>query len=369
LPLLASSIPGGILQITTTNIVGGVAIPVVNFVPVSIISTTNFPGAQSVDTGEHPGYRVTLGAWLDAEQRWGLEGGYYDLERRTSSFNVNNSNQLSQINIDTGLSSTILIAAPGGGAVQIAQPVFFPRQALAQTRGSFATELWGAEVNALYKSCYFGPTLFTTLAGFRYNEFEEQVALGNNVTLFRPANIPADLPGTNFPASISFSTLDLIRTHNQFFGAQVGLEMDTQCAGFFFNGRIKCAFGGVRQEANVLGATVVTGTALPINSSGGLLSGPGDPRQVSRTRFATLPELNLKVGYQFGPYVRCFLGYDALYMQHVARPGGQTDFAQLNTQINVAATTAQVNVFQPVIRLRDQDVWIQGFNAGVEFRY
>ena len=84
---------------------------------------------------------------------------------------------------------------------------------------------------------------------------------------------------------------------------------------------------------------------------------------------AVVPELNLKLGYQFNSAIRAYVGYDYLYLQHVIRPGTLSTLSQSNTEVTVAGTTNTINVSQPVIRLRDQDVWVQGINLGVEFRY
>ena len=102
---------------------------------------------------------------------------------------------------------------------------------------------------------------------------------------------------------------------------------------------------------------------------GGLFSGPSNQGVFERTRVSFIPEVNVKLGCEVGNSLRAWVGYDALYMQHVVRPGQQVSFTDIRTQLQVANTSTSFGVTQPVTILKDLDVWVQGLNFGVEVRY
>ena len=84
---------------------------------------------------------------------------------------------------------------------------------------------------------------------------------------------------------------------------------------------------------------------------------------------SVVPEANLKVGFAFNNWLRTYVGYDYLYLQHVIRPSTITGTSSVNTQVTVNGSTQTINVTQPAIHFRDQDTWVQGINVGVELRY
>ena len=94
------------------------------------------------------------------------------------------------------------------------------------------------------------------------------------------------------------------------------------------------------------------------------------PAEASRNfeKFSVVPELNLKLGKQCGDWFRLWIGYDALYMQHMIRPAQQTTYTTLLTTVSVGATAENATLTQPTIRFHDMDVWVQGLNFGVDSR-
>ncbi len=365
LPALVSTVPAGVIPVTTIQ----QGVQVNNLLPVSIVNTPSFPSTRSLDLGEQVGVRATIGVNFGAEKEWGLELGGFVLEQGSKNFSLSSQNNSNPFVINTGLNNILVVGTPNGGAIQVTQPVVFPRQANSFVSGDFKSQLWGADLNVTRRGCYYGPIMFSALTGVRYTELEESTSVTNVVTLTKPAGA-TDPAGTNFPDPLNFTTFDSIKVQNQFFGPQVGVEMDTACGGFFFNARAKVALGGMRQQLTVLGVTNFAGTGAGLtNAAGGLLSGPGDQGSQSRTRVACIPEINFKAGYQIGQAIRVHIGYDAMYLQHVVRPGGQTALASLDTQVSVAGSTQTIAVTQPVINMRDLDVWVQGINAGLEIRY
>ena len=82
--------------------------------------------------------------------------------------------------------------------------------------------------------------------------------------------------------------------------------------------------------------------------------------------FTVVPELQLKLGYDFTPTVRLTFGYDVIYWSRVARPGEQVDLA-----VNTSQASGQPLVGAPVPRFvfHETDLWVQGISVGGEWRF
>src|SRR5262249_17740704 len=147
-----------------------------------------------------------------------------------------------------------------------------------------------------------------------------------------------------------------------------------KCGAFFLYARAKLALGDMHQVAQPNGATQIINPdprTLPASTTtpGGILSSPGDVGRISRDRFAYLPELNLKLGYQFTSWLRAYVGYDALLIGHAARAGDSSTINPINSNVSVAGSSSTASVAQPTFRFRDSDVWAQGLTFGMEVRY
>lgn len=377
LPPVTTLVPAGLALIegtdTTVSGVTGVEQTQTNLfsVPIFVLSDPGIPNANSVDMGDHNGARLTFGWWLDDEQDLGIEVGGFWLEKLTQRFSANTSNINNQFNLDTGVQDRTFILGIDGQATLIsAASIVIPAEAIADLNATITEQLWGAEVNFRSGGYRLGPWTFGCLGGVRYINLKEELNIVNNVTIIEvdPANAAA-LPDSGV-LPLAFSSVDSIRAQNHIVAPQIGLEVEGQAYSCFFNARAKVAAGVNFQTIDVSGtSTVTTQVGGTQNNVGGLLSGSGDQGEHNRTRFSCVPELNLKVGYQVGDALRLYIGYDALYMQHVVRTGQQVDFTSLTTQIQVANSSAQVGVRQPVIVPRDLDVWVQGASFGFEVRY
>src|SRR5439155_3438174 len=186
---------------------------------------------------------------------------------------------------------------------------------------------WGAELNA--RATDAGVRALGGLLGFRYLDFHEDLEVRDSVRLFLPPGFTdtngVGLPlNTNLPADLRFATLDVVRTYNHFYGAQVGYDLDTAVGRLVLSSRGKVALG-VMQQTVTIGSvsTLPNGAEVP----GGLLSSPLDVGKHNRNQIAVVPEIDLKVGYRITPHVCAYLGYDFLYISSVVRPGDQTSLS------------------------------------------
>jgi hypothetical protein len=245
-------------------------------------------------------------------------------------------------------------------------PAFLVRQVNADLVGTETSRLWGAELNA---RCASGSLAgVSTFAGFRYFNFREDLGVLDTVQLFLPTTISAGSGnsfGTNL-GNLQYSTADRIATHNEFYGSQVGFDLDLPIHRLVIDLHTAVALGVMHQSADVFGANVQSGGAP---APGGLLSGPLDNGTHSRNIISWVPEIDAKVGYMLTPWARVYVGYDFMYLWNVLRPSEQTGFSTAGATITVAGGPTPVTVTQPAFQFKGSDVWVQGVNFGVELRF
>jgi hypothetical protein len=387
LPPLAAAVPFGLLQVTTQNVIEntqgqviGLQPPTTTLTDFRLASTSTLAGGNSVDLGEQFGARFTVGAWLDPEESLGLEGTAFYITRRTDGFSSTTGNSINQSTF--ALPATTDVFVQTTTITQTTPPLvtttntltnsftaFIVRQATNAVVGTASTEMWGAELNARCASPSLGAV--SGLVGFRYLDFRENLQIHDSTQLFLPAgftdtNQLGQPLNTNLPANLTFTTADAIRTRNQFYGGQIGLDLDMLVGRFLADIRAKAALGVMHETVNIFGASSLPDGTL---AAGGLLSSPLDQGSHSRNQIAFVPEINVKLGYQITPGLRAYVGYDFLWLSEVVRPGEQTGISTSGVTAAVAGTTQQITVNQPSFRFKTSDVTINGFNVGMEFRY
>jgi hypothetical protein len=345
-------------------------------------------GANSTNFGDLNGARFTVGYWFDQDQTWGVEAMVYGLERGRDAFSAVQSIPSNQLFINTGFTrSLFLLNADGSRTLQNTFPVLIIRQADSAVTGTSGVNLYGGELNSRCVGLRYGCVDFGGLLGVRYLEVRDDLAVFNQVHLFRPD--PATFPivigeGTeSLSNDVTYSTSDRIRAYNHFYGVQVGADMDAKFGSWFTYLRLKLAAGPNFQTAQVDSLTNINNNNVPLpvanattvtvpptrTAFGGLLAGPADYGRHTRTRFSVLPELNLKVGYQFTSWLRGYVGYDGLFLTNVARAGNLSSISTINTNVQIAGTPNSVSAAAPAFRWHDQDFWAQGFNVGFQIAY
>jgi len=363
LPSMASSQAAGVINVGA----GGAT----TMLPVFVQQSAGLPGSDSQGRGDHSGGRFTAGYWFDPDQNFGIEASVFFLQPRSSTF-VNSSNNAtgsSLFTVNTGLSVLTSQAIPGlGVSVPTSQPVVFLGQSAGSIAATSTTNLYGGEINARSTCVTFGSARLGGLLGFRELSFNEDLTLAGTGTVSLASSMPNLIAVTNAqgtsPVS-TFSTFDSIRTRNTFYGGQAGVDLFVPCRWFFFQGRVKGAIGAMHEEATVLGLT----TSPSGQFAGGLLSSPGDLGRHTRTKIAFIPEANLKMGVFVTSRLTAFVGYDALYVTDVIRPGDQSRPSSGTTTVTVAGTSNQTSLGQQSFGFAGTHVWAQGFNFGLQFQY
>ncbi len=329
-------------------------------------------GDNKVDYGDYLNvFRLTGGIW-DSERRCGIElsGFIQEAKHEFGDFfaPLNGREVLARPFTDalTGQPTAVLVGLPGvfAGEVHVASQI----------------KMGGAEANLLRSLMYCDRFKLNLLAGVRYLDLSESLDIVSRSTE----------PETGGVAPTVVDIVDSFSTRNQFFGGQLGFQTELRRGRYFMDMTGKVGLGDVNQQLNINGFTNVSlggatvlgplGTsvvplvpagAIGSTTAGGLLALAGNITRENRDRFAYLPELTIKLGYQWTQRISTYVGYNVLYIDKVLRPSEQID-PVINPVFLPVATNQFGNNFgpvRPINTFRETDFWAQGVTFGVSIRY
>jgi hypothetical protein len=315
-------------------------------------------GNENIDYGYFNVFRLTGGLW-DLDRRWGLEASGFIQEAKGEYANflqpvsqivaVGGRQALARPAIDvfTGLPTSLIVGFPGVSTGEI-----FIESRL---------KMGGAEGNLLRSLMYCDRFKFNLLAGVRYIDLDENLAITSRSSDFSidPVN-----PAVR-------DVFDEFATRNEFFGGQVGFQSELRRGRYFADVIGKIGIGNMKQELVVRGFTNTLdvggfGTTLP----GGLLALASNITRTTRDEFAIAPELTVKLGYQWTQRISGYIGYNVLYLNRVLRPGDQID-----PVINPVFLPSSVHFggefgpIRPANTFNETDFWTQGVTFGLAIRY
>jgi hypothetical protein len=333
-----------------------------------LVTVNNIPGAPPVlgmmgtgvaigghgeDYDIRSGGRFTLGFGLPCLGNMGFETTYFFLASRTTSPSVNSGGVPGVGRPFTEVGA--ILSSPGN---QQAQLVAFPGVVAGRVVVAASNDLWGIEANFRNGLCCGCNYRVDFLWGFRH------------LTLTENVNITEDLRNISQPiaGSTSIGVSDRFFTRNEFYGGQVGIDGEYRWRGWFVGGNAKLAAGTMHQHVVIDGTTVFRDGLMPAIVRGGLLALPGtNIGTYNRDTFALVPELGVKLGYNFTEHLRGYVGYDVVYASSVVRPGDQIDTNVNSSFLPRGGSPAGAPL--PRFIFRSTDFWAQGVNFGLEVRY
>jgi hypothetical protein len=224
--------------------------------------------------------------------------------------------------------------------------------------GTTFFRVWGAEANLLRSSGIIGGFKTYVLGGFRTLILDETMNLTGDFTFQEPSPDEPTGPGPEDGRTVHMSTLDIVQTRNQYYGAQVGAGFDWHWYRVTVDALAKFGVGGLAQQVTTGGTTFqsagflepTAGAPLVLRPAatlpGGLLSTTPMTKN-DRVRISVLPELRADLGYQVTNNIRGFVGYNFIWITNVAVVGDQSS----------ASTTGT------------RDLWLQGLDFGVQVRW
>lgn len=329
-------------------------------------STHVLYGGGDFGMGLFTGFDLSGILWRDPDRRIGIELRGILLEQKTNGieeFSDSTGQPLLArpfFNADFGINDSILIS--------------FPNAIAGGVNASALTKLYGAEGNLLwnvYRSCPGDCTLWTFnwLAGFRYLELNEHLSIVQRSTLINGATAAFDQKVYQDPAS--FTIRDDIQALNQFYGGQIGFNGDVRYGRAFFAGSAKLGIGVMHQRLTISGLSAIQDPNTGANSviRGGILANASNMGKFNNDEFALVPEGTVTMGYNWTSWFTTTIGYSALYMDQVIRPGDQ-----VSTTVSSALIVGHPNYGAPATPVANpaftqSHFWAQGVQLGFIFRW
>ncbi len=323
--------------------------------------TTLVAGNQSVDYSATSGFRVGVGGWLGDDMRIGLEanGLYLGPQSANATYGGGSGVVLARPFFDptTRRENSVLIASPGAfaGGMTVAN----------------SAQAWGYEVGPFWRAIQGDRVAVDLITGFRQFQWQESLNIFSSSQLL--AGGTSAFNGFGLGPGAGIVVNDRFGTTSTFYGGNVGARMSFGRGGLFADLTGKVAIGGVSQIVNVDGTTsVVRGGPFVSTATapGGFLASGNYLGRRTDSRFAVLPEGDLKVGYQFTSWLNLFVGYQVLYLSSVARPGDQLTRNIALTQLETSPTFSNRGTRPAAITdVQDHGLWLHGFSFGVTLMY
>jgi hypothetical protein len=249
------------------------------------------------------------------------------------------------------------------GGQETVQFVSLPGVVTGNASTNMTSQLWGIEMNARQK-LLCGPCFWVDmLYGYRHLDLSEGITIGESLIQLNPLG------------NLGINVVDQFHTRNVFNGPQIGIQGEYHFWNRFFVGStFKLAMGDMHEQVSISGLTAYTplpgGQTTTFNT--GILAAGTNVGNHQADRFAVIPEVNLKIGFEINDHWRVWAGYDFLFASSVVRPGDQIDRRLNPSQIPLpppAGVQPLVGVAQPAILFRTTSFWAQGVSCGLQYRW
>jgi hypothetical protein len=313
--------------------------------------TTVLFGNSSVNDGWRSGGRLTAGYWFDPQHRTGIEASFFGLEQASTGFSASSSG--AQIlarpftDATTNLPNSALIGFPGLASGSVA--------ATETSRLYGAGGIYRQEIGSATGS--WGTERFSFLIGYRFLYSSDRLDISST---------SAAAAGGPFPPGFAVTPSDSFRASSSFNGLDLGVAGEFARGPWMLEWRAKVALGANQNEAQVNGSTATTVGGVSTTLPGGLLALSSNIGNTSQTRFAAVPDLALKAGYQFAPGWRVTASYELLYWTGVQRAGGLID-----TTVNPSLLPPPVagGPLRPQAQFDTSSLLAQGFGFGISHEF
>jgi hypothetical protein len=319
--------------------------------------TSTLLGGSTYGTHPHSGGRLTFGYWLDDDGSIGLSFSGFGLASSCAHYFASSlgSPVLARPFFDTTGTSNALIVAGTQTSTGVLDSGWIDVR--------YRADLWGGEANLKALAVDYKRFQLEALAGFRTVGLNEALEINQNSS-------PTDPTFAGTTRLIN----DLFRSESRFYGGQIGASARATSGRWGFDLVTKLALGATQtyvtidgyQNASIMRDGMLIASQSGI-SSGGLLTSPTNIGRYTRSRFSVVPEVGARLEYSLSPCCRLFAGYDLLYWTGVGRPGAQIDFVLSGRgRLNPNPTS---DASHPQFNFSSGDVWVQGVNIGLEFRF
>lgn len=223
------------------------------------------------------------------------------------------------------------------------------------------------------------------LGGFCWLQLQENLTFSANTKT---------VPNVSFPPGF-FNTKDHFKTANNFFGAQLGVQVRYRSCNWLMDITPKVGLGVLNQSVNIHGfGKTLSGNLFysvkgPAHMLGGIFAQPTNIGKFRRNTFAATFETNIRIGYQIASYLEIFLGYNFILISNVARPGDQMNRKINPTRTGLAEVSRETvgigtgpipfgdpgpaevpqGLEKPNFHFKTRLFWTQGLTAGLSLRF
>lgn len=255
-------------------------------------ATTNLYKARDADYGVTHGTRLSFGAWIDEERRWGVEasgtwtpveteGHRIDFPVLPAGFLVFTPFTLESNGPPRNLAIFLSVGAPD----------YFEDR--------FSTQFWSSGVEGLRNFKRTEHWSFTARAGFTFMSLEDDYRHAYYLSVGAP-----------------FVTRDRFNTINRFYGANLGVDIEFKSGRFYALMKPHIALGVNEQQLRIRGASAASGFA---SSDVGIFAARSNLGDHHRARFGAAPGIDLKGGVTINKHLDFKVGYTLTYWTDVIR--------------------------------------------------
>ncbi len=334
--------------------------------------TTILYGNQRVNTGIRPGGRVQGGVWIDRYQTWAVEGSYYTFATQTANY-YQHSVFSGGATTDPILARPFFDDSPGVGAqnsIIVAFPNFvLPPPPIPPTMVNIDGSIQVKETSNIQSAgavLRYAPSLYTNTfrvsfsGGYRYFLLNEGLTI---LAISTPPPFVLPIPLTNPRVEV----FDSFSTRNTFNGGEIGIAGELSGRSrFSLLADTRLALGNMHETLTIDGRTAAIAGPYTASFVGGLLAQPTNIGTFSQDKFALIPQVDVKLGFQVTPALRLTVGYNFTYVSSVLRPGNQIDTTVNLTQF---AGMPLVGPARPAAMMDPTSIWLQGVTAGLDLRF
>jgi hypothetical protein len=311
-------------------------------------------GDREVNGGLRTGGDFEIGYWIDAQHRFALTASCFFVSDRDAGFGAaSNGNPILArpfIDATTGAQSALLVAFPG------------VLNNAAMSVSTSSRDILNAEVGG--EQVLVGPagTRYVAMFGYRYFQTDETLEIDQRSTAVASTN------PYSVPVGSTVAISDLFKTRNNFNGGNFALRIERSQGNVDVSVLAELGVGFMHEVADILGVTQTAAPgAAPVTTTGGFLALPTNIARFNRDEVALIPEFGCTIGYRLNDSWRVFGGYTFLYVSRLLRAPDQVDVTVNTTQL--PPTNALSGAARPAFTFNVTDLWMQGINLGVEFRY
>jgi len=329
-------------------------VPLVTNLIAGAPTTQTYLGGQDLSVGASGGARIF--ASYAISDRASLEGSVFFLPSRSTTRSVSSSGKPGSVNL-------IVPYLDANTGLENGTEISFTPIYSGAAQEEYSAGMAGAQINGAWALSATTPWTLDALGGFRYLRLRETYTFTTSSPNIAP-----------FPAGV-WQTTDRFDATNNFYGLQAGLRARYDQGAFFATGTANVALGAMNQAVDISGSLVTdefTNFGATQSFAGGYFALPSNIGDHSRTTFAVVPEISLRVGYRITPAASIVLGYTFLYASNVVRPANQID-RTVNTTQSVAysenANTTVSGPARPSFQYNDSAFWAQGLSLGLAYRF